>query len=1069
MWLAKTIVEGHSMTRIFAVFLLVLSSWSALYAQTGNASLTGRVTDQSKGVVAGARVTVTNVGTNEKRSTLSSNDGNYSVNALPPGSYKIEIEKAGFENIVKPNLVLHTEDAIEINFELQVGSSSQTITVTDSVGQIDTSPAVSTTVDREFVENMPLNGRSFQDLIQLAPGTVSDQQGYYSINGQRTDSNNFTVDGVSANLGGYNNASVSGNYGAGLSGSSPAQTVLGTTQSLASVDSLQEFKIQTSGYTAEYGRNPGGQLQFNTRSGTNDIHGTLFEYLRNTAFDANSYTNDYFGYPKTAEHQNDFGGTVGGPLVIPKLYNGKGKTFFFISYEGLRLLLPAFESEYVPTQSFRQWAAPSIRPYLNASPLPSPGSPGNQDGCTIPDPTSGQPTACDALFTYAYSYPSSLDSFSVRVDHDLRQGVHAFVRYAYTPSSIVGGAESVYTAATNVRSWTAGVTANITSALLDELRFNYSSDAEEAVQSQRAIGGSIPLPEDLLVPTEYAGPYASGGYGISVPGTSLNTSVDFFGIATSLHQYQIVDSLVWTRGDHTVKSGGDWRRLTPTYTQSPYSSAATSQSLADIQQGNATTLFIQASAPGKPVFDNLSLFAQDHWRISPKLSIDYGLRWEFNPPPGPSNGHYPVSLTSSNLATASLAPLGTPPYKTTYDHFAPRFGFAWNAIPSKNHALTVRGGFGIFYDTGQGLIGNSYAYAYPFSASGPTLMEVPLPLSNAVLAPPSLNIHLTPPYPILNNVSDPALTLPYTEQWNLSIDEALNARNTLTASYVGNVGRKLLYSQQYAAIPGNPDFTYLTLDRNASGSSYNALQVQDTGKIAAGLDLVASFTWAHALDNTSNDFAFSAPVWGNSDYDLRKVLNLALNFQTSSAGSSRWMRALTHGWVLANRFSAQTGYPLSVQQTEVFLPNGVLAIYQPDRLPGVPIYLHGSAADLNGEPVPGGWRLNPAAFAAVPVDANGVPIRQGNLGRNYVRNPGFWALNTAVQRSFPIHEALHLVFRVDAFNIFNHPNLGNADNRLSDSTFGQLNIYSPTTIGSSNALYAMGAPRSLQFSLKLQF
>src|SRR5580700_8760969 len=213
MWLAKTIVEGHSMTRIFAVFLLVLSSWSALRAQTGNASLTGRVTDQSKGIVAGARVTVTNVGTNDTRSTVTSNDGNYSVNGLPPGSYKIEIEKPGFENIVKPNLVLHTEDAIEINFELQVGSSSQTITVTDSVGQIDTSPAVSMTVTREFVENMPLNGRSFQDLIQLAPGTVSaaNQSGYYSIDGQRQDANNFTVDGVSANLGGVlNNASATG-------------------------------------------------------------------------------------------------------------------------------------------------------------------------------------------------------------------------------------------------------------------------------------------------------------------------------------------------------------------------------------------------------------------------------------------------------------------------------------------------------------------------------------------------------------------------------------------------------------------------------------------------------------------------------------------------------------------------------------------------------------------------------------------------------------------------------------------------------------------------------------------
>src|SRR5580700_7199390 len=630
MWLAKTIVEGHSMTRIFAVFLLVLSSWSALYAQTGNASLTGRVTDQSKGVVAGARVTVTNVGTNEKRSTLSSNDGNYSVNALPPGSYKIEIEKAGFENIVKPNLVLHTEDAIEINFELQVGSSSQTITVTDSVGQIDTSPAVSTTVDREFVENMPLNGRSFQDLIQLAPGTVSDQQGYYSINGQRTDSNNFTVDGVSANLGGYNNASVSGNYGAGLSGSSPAQTALGTTQSLASVDSLQEFKIQTSGYSAEYGRNPGGQVQFTTRSGTNDIHGTLFDYFRNTALDANSYVSDYYHQPKTAEHQNDFGGTIGGPLSIPKFYNGKDKTFFFFSYEGLRLLVPSFESEYVPTQAFREWASPNVQPFLNALPFPSPNSPGNQDGCTIPNPSTGLPTACDALFTYGYSYPNNLDNISARIDQNFGERFHVFLRYADTPSSVVYGAEQTQAVVVNVHIWTAGLTWTISNSLLNDLRFNYSSDEEHSVAGLRSVGGSVPFARTLVIPSAYDGPYDYSNVFISVPGTSAGGGVSYGGTGTALHQYQLLDGFTWTKDAHCLRFGGDWRRLASEWVNTPYQSYVYIQTLSDIQSGYATSLQTDAIAPGKPVFNNLSLYADDHWKISPTLTLDYGLRWEFN-------------------------------------------------------------------------------------------------------------------------------------------------------------------------------------------------------------------------------------------------------------------------------------------------------------------------------------------------------------------------------------------------------------------------------------------------------
>ncbi len=478
-------------------------------------------------------------------------------------------------------------------------------------------------------------------------------------------------------------------------------------------------------------------------------------------------------------------------------------------------------------------------------------------------------------------------------------------------------------------------------------------------------------------------------------------------------------------------------------------------------------------APGKPVFDNLSIYAQDHWRVTSALSLDYGLRWEFNPAPAPSNGFYPASLTSSDLATALIAPAGTPPYKTTYDHFAPRFGFAWNAIPSTNHAFTVRGGFGLYYDTAQSTIGNAYTYQYPFTATRPAQQEVPLPLSNTALAPPALGAPLTIPYPYLAGLTVPDLTLPYTEQWNLSLDAGLSTRNTLTVSYVGNNGRKLLFTQNYGGAPeGNLNFANgLVVASNASESSYNGLQVQDRGRIASGLDVVASFTWAHALDNASSDEPSFPPTWGNSAYDLRRVVNVALNYKSPGEGSTRWMRALTRGWLLANRFAAQSGYPLDLSQGTFTLPNGAQQEIIPDLVPGVPIYLHGAAADVNGEPVPGNWRLNSEAFAPVPTDADGNPIRQGTLGRNYIRNPGFWVLNTAVERSLPIRDRLNLIIRLEAFNIFNHPNLGNPDTYLPDSTFGQLVQGSVTTIGAANngGLYSMGSSRSLQISLKLQF
>ena len=1064
--LASSAFRLYPVCSLFLATALVLTfitgNSPVIRAQENSARISGIITDQQKAVIRNAKIDLINLDTGVHYPTVSNDDGVYVVSA-PVGEYRLQVDHVGFKTVIAANIVLHTQDAREINFEMSVGSASETVTVNGS--STNDSPAVSMTVEREFIENMPLNGQSLQDLIQLAPGVVdATGSGFYTVNGQRQDSNNYTVDGVSANLGGFNSYAGLGGNGAGLSGASPSQTAIGTTQNLVSVDSLQEFTIQSSGYTAEYGRNPGGQVQFTTRPGTNDVHGSLFNYLRNTAFDANSYQNDYYDYPQTPEHQNDFGGTIGGPLIVPKLYSGKDRTFYFLSYEGLRLLLPNFESKHVPTQAFRSWASPNVQPFLNSAPLPN--GPVNDDGCTVPGTTN----ACDALFNYGFSNPNNLDNYSGRLDQTFGKRFRAFVRYADTPSSSTYGADVFSTTSTNTHVWTAGLTANMSSDLLDEFRFNSSHDNEGQSESPKSLAGSIPFARNLLIPADYDTAFASASAAINLPGTSLRMDPIYYGGGTAQHQYELVNGLSWVRGRHTVKGGVDWRRITSTWTNEPYGAGINVSNLNDIYGGYATTLLVQANAPGQPVFDNLSLYAQDHWRISQSLSIDYGLRWEFNPPPGPSNGHYPVALTSSNLATATLTNDGTQPYKTDYHSFAPRLGFAWNLAHSQVHTMTVRGGFGIFFDTGQQTIGNSYASAYPFGATNPTQSELPLPLSAAALAPPSLIFPLIPPYPFLSGIVSPELTAPYTEQWTLSLDQALNAKNTLTESYVGNNGRKLLFTNYFGSVSGNAALANgLLFTTNEAHSSYNALQVQDTGRLANGLDIVASFTFAHALDNASNDYSGIGPFYGNSDNDLRRAFNLALNYQIPSGASGRWVKELTHGWLLANRFTIQSGNPLTIVQTYVFNQDGTQAEYYPDLIAGVPIYLHGRAADINGNPAPGNWRLNSAAFGLVPTDpATGNPIRQGTLGRNYVRTPSFWALNTSLQRVFPIYEQLHLNFRVDAFNTINHPNLDEIDNGLSDSTFG-TDTGGTGTIGSSNQLYAMGAARSLQFSLKLQF
>src|ERR1700746_3750630 len=286
--------------RVSALLLLFLSSFSpVLRAQSTNASITGRLTDSSKALIVGGKVAAVSSGTSFRYEAVTNGSGEYYLTNLPPGSYHLEIEKTGFKKLVKPDVTLHVQDAIELNFELTLGSTSETITVGAGAPLVKTeSGTVSTVIDRTFVDNLPLNGRSFQTLIMLTPGvvvttTAFDDQGQFSVNGQRADGNYFTVDGVSANFGvtGYPPLVQAGG------GALPALTALGGTNSLVSVDAMQEFRIQTSLFAPECGRTPGGQVAIVTRSGSNDFHGTLFEYFRNSVLDANDWFNGYANNP----------------------------------------------------------------------------------------------------------------------------------------------------------------------------------------------------------------------------------------------------------------------------------------------------------------------------------------------------------------------------------------------------------------------------------------------------------------------------------------------------------------------------------------------------------------------------------------------------------------------------------------------------------------------------------------------------------------------------------------------------------------------------------------------------
>lgn len=344
--------------RLACAFVVCAGSFRMAFAQ--NAQLSGTITDPQKAVVSQATVEVTNEATQVKILLRSNAAGVYSAPSLQPGLYRITISAPGFETQTVTHVTVYVAAKLVMDTTLRAGGANDSVTVNGSEVQINTTDAtVSTVVDRQFVENIPLNGRSFQSLMTSVSGVSSvpsqgvGSSGEITVNGQRTESNQFTVDGVSANTGAQGYPAGSG---AGYSGSIPGESILGTTQTLISIDALQEFRASTSTYSAEYGRTPGGQFVFNTRSGTNAWHGSAFEYFRNDVLDANNYFNKLTTpvTPRQVERQNDFGGTFSGPLSIPHLYDGRDRTFFFFSYEGLRLRSPvaAFTME-VPNLSLR--------------------------------------------------------------------------------------------------------------------------------------------------------------------------------------------------------------------------------------------------------------------------------------------------------------------------------------------------------------------------------------------------------------------------------------------------------------------------------------------------------------------------------------------------------------------------------------------------------------------------------------------------------------------------------------------------------------------------------------------
>jgi Carboxypeptidase regulatory-like domain/TonB-dependent Receptor Plug Domain len=1043
---------------VISIILLAFGSAARVMAQSPTATLTGTVTDQNDAVVPSVNIAVINIAQGFQRSTVTNSEGAFVVPLLPAGQYTVKAEREGFTTAEVRDVILNVNDRVAIKIELKVGSvGGQTVDVVDTPSLVDESPAVGTIVDRQFVENMPLNGRSFQPLIALTPGVVfvpsslAGNSGQFSVNGQRPNANYFTVDGVSANTGNGGGTIP----GQATSGTLPALTTFGGTNSLVSVDAMQEFQVQTSTYSAEYGRSPGGQISIVTRSGGNDFHGSLFEYLRNDKLDANDWFANRAGQLRPPERQNDFGGTFGGPVLLPRFgeggsqpwYDGKNRTFFFLSYEGLRLRTPKFAVTNVPSINLRQNAAAGIKPVLAAFPLPN-----------------GRVLANGfAEFSAGYSDANRLNATSIRIDHTLNDRFILFGRYNIAPSrSATRNSQSnlgvVSINDLKLQTFTSGATMIFTPSVSNEVRGNYSVNRGRFLSQQDSFGGTVPLAREVLLLPQYAPAETSWNSSVTFQMSGLSTGffpqVILNKVGATQRQLNIVDTLSVTTGAHQIKFGADYRRVAPILLPQAYFLRLTGfTSMASVLGGIAPSAFVGAGKETRPIYNEFSAFAQDAWKLSRALTLSFGVRWDVNPAPGEANGNDPPAITGlDKLATLDLAPQGTPLWKTTFNNFAPRFGLAYRLFEKPNRQTILRGGFGVFYDTGNSQ-GSAGFDRFPFVPVR-SQANLALPLSATQVAPPPFTT--ASPYPAITTF-DPDLELPYTLQWSVAVEQSLGAHQSLTATYVGNAGRRLLVQRTLNIAPFNSKFTQLLLVTNDSTSDYHSLQLQFQRRLSRGLQALVSYTWAKAIDVVSQDTLSNILLRGPSDFDIRHNATGAVTYDLPSPGKNTFAKALLSRWSIDTRFNAQSALPLNVTSGTITDPfDGTQIARRVNLILGVPVYLDDPTA-------PGGRIINKNAFATPPG------TQQGSLGRNVIRALPGWQVDMGVRRQFNVTERVNLQFRAEAFNIFNHPNFGAINTTLTSTTFGQATNMLGTRLSGLNSLFQMGGPRSFQFALTLRF
>jgi hypothetical protein len=983
-----------------------------------SAYIQGRVLDPSQAVVPQAAISIVNQETGFRRVTETASDGGYAVGSLDSGVYKITVRKDGFRTMIRFNVKVANLEAAQVDFTLSIGAVQETITVEGAAampGQEDASIGVR--VFREDIQRLPLNGRGVLGLLELSPGTnvtpaTRGESGQFTANGQRPNANYFTVDGASANTG----VTAGGLPAQATGGVLPALSAFGSLDSLLPVEAVDELRVQTSNAMSELGRLPGANVALTSRSGSNEFHGSAVYRFRNEVLAANDWFANVSGERRGPLRLHDIAPSFGGPIR-------KNHTFLFLSYQHMTLRGSYVSRQPVPSGDTRAAAPFWVQPALNLYPQ-----------ANGPDLGSGL-----AAWYGRNVRPSQLDSGLARIDHALTSRATLFARYNISPSFNEFGSTQINRLDLRFQSLTLGLNLRPGARWTIDLRGNESQ--AEAQSSWAPAGSASSSGCDLEPMTSYLFPafgtcdalvrFSIGGVGQVVTGSEGTRRQ---------RQFQTVESTAWKADSHAVRFGVDYRRMVPIRRDATGVLSAIADDITSLTDKRNLWLGNSAAVSASTEVTELSLWAQDTWQISPRIVITPGLRWEFNPSPAASPSTYFLDPGSGTVFDRNNLPL----WPAAYSNFAPRLGAAWRVL--KSGRTVLRAGGGLFYDS-------SLSIATDLINSGP-FSTTRLTASHGIVS-----------Y-LLSYAFTPNLRLPRLTEWNFTLDQALGAHDVLSAGYVGSKGRRLF--RREVGGPGNTETALFAVTTNDGASGYQGLQVQYRRRVLEGFQSLISYSWSHSLDNDSSDafLVWAGPGAGaardhaSSDFDLRHSLTAALTYELPArrTGRAQWLG----GWALDSLVRARSGFPISVLLNEQYQGIAVANAFRPDRILNQPIW-------IDDPSVPGGKRLNRAAFQAPPAGT------QGTLGRNSIAGFGMGQVDLALRREFRFHEREVIQVRLEAFNVLNQANFADPVKFLSSAVFGQstsmLNLMLGTGSPGSglSPILQTGGPRSLQATVRFRF